>query len=156
MKIKYLKNIGNLEDYKHEPRIVKPEGLILKIYNMAKKVGDKKNLVKESKIFLESEINEKRIKPLVGLGFAILSKDMLNVCRWDKKIPILLKNQLYYFEERDIYKSKILDIGKAGPFCIWELGIVAHEKEVWKKYLESMKSEEDKVKYLESIIEGDL
>jgi hypothetical protein len=118
-------------------------------YKIIDNVGSAKKL-------LEQEIDKKRIEPLIGLGFAILSEDMLNVARWDTEYPIVIKNQVYGYKKNDLRTAELLDIGNAGSFCIWELGIVDHEKNAWKRYLESERTERDKERYLDSMIEGDL
>jgi len=160
-KIPY-ESVGNIKNYKHVPRVALPSGLIispnliLKMYNMIEGNAMKQNPVNSSKGFLENEIKEGRITPLVGLGFAILSKDMLNVGIWDVDYPIVIKNQLYLYItnfEKDVKK---LDIAEVGPFCIYELGIVNHERTAWKKYLTSPRTKEDKKRYLEDFIEGSL
>src|SRR3989344_1313680 len=130
-----LTNIGNF-DYKHEPRCVVPCGLIensnlvLKFYAMFKEALTQSN-VDEAKGFLE---------------------DMLNVARWDTN-PIVLRNQIYSYEQDErsgkyFDNAKLLDIRDVGSFCIWELGIVEHERKAWMKYLKSEGNEADKNDYL--------
>ena len=155
--------IGNLKkEYVHEPRIVRNQSLVatpflvLKLYLMA---GDKYSVpdfVRDAEKLLERKIEEGEITPLTGLGFAILSDDMLNVARWDTKYPIVVRNQIYGFEEGNVNSSQLLDIDEVGSFCVWELGIVNHEKEAWKRFLTSQKKESDKRKYLQDIIMGEL
>lgn len=151
--------IGNIKEYKHEQREVVPAGLvkspylILKMYNMITKEKPV-NPVEDAKEFLIKEIRDNNLKSFIGLEFVILSKDMLNVRRWDSDYPIVLKNQLYEYVNFDFISK--LSIDEAGPFCIWELGIVNHEKEAWKKYLTSSRTNGDKKRYLENFIEGRL
>ncbi len=165
-----LNNIGNLA-YEHEPKKVMPAGLItspslvLKLYDLFTE-QTKPNPIEETKTFLKKEILEKKINPLTGMGFAILSKDILNVARWDTKYPIVLKNQIYGygFNNSDEMDNRNytpidyfdLDINKEGCFCIWELGIVNHEMKAWKAFLKSSRTESDKREYLESKIAGKL
>lgn len=167
--------IGNLrDDFKYEPQHVMSVGLltspslVLKMYQMAKEMPFSWDRMVDAKKFLAREIEQGRVAPLTGLGFAILSKDMLNVARWDTEHPIVIKNQIYgvpeYTEEhlkllgqKSAFDSaELLDLGKVGPFCIWELGIVNWERNAWKKYLQSKRTETDKWDYLESTIEGHL
>src|SRR3990167_9219398 len=93
-------HVGNVsETYQHIPRQAEPFGLVtepslvLKLYSMYK-TGHPlpKTLRQRASTFLRSEISDGLIKPFLGLGFAILSEDMLNVARWDTKYPIVLKN----------------------------------------------------------------
>ena len=153
-----LENLGNFPpNYQNEPRISIPgepiitPQLALKWYEMIKPKDGlfNRNQVKKVRDFLEGQINLRDIEVLSGLGFVILSGnvDFLNVAVWDKSIPYLLKNKVY-----DNYKE--VDIRKEGAFCMWELGIVAHEARAWKKYLESVRTESDKLSYLADITGG--
>ncbi len=58
---------------------------------------------------------------------------MLNVARWDTEYPIVVKNQIYGFEG-SINSAGPLDINNVGSFCVWELGIVGHEKKHGKDF----------------------
>src|SRR3989344_1199900 len=152
--------IGNLTQYQHEPRIVRNQSLVatpdlvLKLYLMARDEYSVPNFVHDAEKLLKKKIEEGEITPLTGLGFAILSDDMLNVTRWDTKYPIVVRNKIYGFEEGNVDSSQPLDINEVGSFCIWELGIVSHEKEAWKRFLTSQRKESDKRKYLQDIILG--
>ena len=77
---------------------------------------------------------------------------MLNVARWDSKYPIVVVNSVYEFpeENRDVLSSKELDIGDIGAYCVWELGIVNHERIAWMKYLNSQREAQDKINYLQN------
>lgn len=157
-----LEDLGNVrEDYKHEPRTARAQGLItnpkliLKLYSMAKDSYPTGRTINDARKILNKKINEGEINPFIGLGFAILSEDMLNVARWDTEYPIVLKNQIYGFEG-SVNSLELLEIDKVGSFCIWELGIVNHEKDIWKKYLQSKHLEIDKNRYLENFIERKL
>jgi len=90
-----------------------------------------------------------------GIGFAILGKDTVNIARWSAEHPIVLKNSLYGFR-KNILEAKELDIKEAGAYCIWELGIVNHERRIWKKYLDSKRTRMDLCTYLEDNSIGDL
>ncbi len=159
-----LDNLGNFESSENPQRKVMPVGLIttpnlvLKGYDMYIKNPSEGEVIIQMNKFIIQEINKGEIDPKIGLGFAILSKDMLNVVRWDNNYPIVAVNSIYEFPEdqRNVMASKKLDVGDFGAYCIWEFGIVAYEKELWKKYLSSQRREEDKKRYLENFIEGDL
>ena len=158
-----LENLGNAPEYVHKPRHASPEGiietpiLVLKMYDL--QLSGINNPLDAARRFLNYEIDAGNIKPLIGLGFAILSSDMLNVSRWDNQYPIVVNNQIYTFgpnSKRPFESAKRASIDEVGPFCIWELGIVNHEKEAWKEYLASERSEQDKRKYLANMIIGEL
>ena len=160
-----LGNIGNIrKDYRHEPRHVSYTGLVaspnlvMKLYAMFKKLPVSWDLIVDAKKFLVLETETERIEPLTGMGFAILSEDTLNVARWDKESPIVLKNQVYGYInlENKIGFAELLNTQEVGSFCIWELGIVNFEKNAWKEYLASERKEQDKKQYLDSVINGGL
>jgi len=157
-----LKNVGNLRrDYVLKSETAKSQGfiihpqLVLKLYSMAENLHPGSGIIWEIKEILKDKICIGEITPLIGMGFAILSKDMLNVARWDIDYPIVFKNQIYGFEN-GLNSLKLLDIRDIGALCIWEGSIFTHEKEAWKKYLQSQHTELDKSRYLNNFIEGDL
>jgi hypothetical protein len=41
-----------------------------------------------------------------------------------------------------------------GTFCVWELGIVWHEQQAWKRFLKSKRATEDVTRYLNDRFEG--
>lgn len=157
------RKVGNVpEEYRHEQRVVRPvclvdnPSLVLKLYDMHVKGGRiKGSLVKKTMGFLDKEIKSGNIKPYIGLGFAILSEDMLNVARWGDSMPYVIKSQLYEFtgDFRDVTR---LDLNDAGAFCIWESYIVSHEKDAWRRFLESKRTGSEKLKYLEDFFKGTL
>ncbi len=157
-------NIGNTSpDYVSVPRYATPRGwvearsLVLKLYTMHKE-GERITdyTVRDTKSFLRAKVKEGEIKKHIGMGFAILSSDMLNIGVWDDKIPHVLKSQLYEYNSKNIYTAKPLDIREDGAFCAWELGIVKFETDLWIKYLASARSWVDKGEYLSKKLIGEL
>lgn len=158
-----LENLGNAPEYIHESRYASPEGiiatpvLVLKMYDL--QLSGINNPIDAARGFLNREIDAGNINPLIGMGFAILSRGMLNVSRWDKKYPIVINNKIYTFDinfKRSFESARKVSVDEVGPFCIWELGIVNHEREAWKEYLDSERSEQDKRNYLLNMIKGEL
>jgi hypothetical protein len=41
-----------------------------------------------------------------------------------------------------------------GTFCVWELGVVWHEQQAWKRFLTSQRTTEDVARYLNDRFEG--
>jgi hypothetical protein len=156
-----LENIGNVEGYTHEPRTARAEGILLderlalKLYSMVKQNPPAEEKIREVIEIRDNKIQNQEISPLIGMGFMILSEDMLNVARWDDKYPIVLKNQIYEFKEGDLKTLNPLELKEAGSFCMWELGIVNHEKQAWKKYLCSQRNKKDKEEYLDNFYYGE-
>jgi hypothetical protein len=159
-----VEQLGNIKGYLHLPRAVMPMGalkhpdLILKLYSMT--YGENPNhveqkVIEETKNFLTRKIEAHEIDTNLGLGFAIRSHDMLNIAMWDKNCPIVLKNDIYLYEE-NLFCAQHTSVDTTGSFCIWELEIVNHEKEAWKKYLSSSREAKDKLEYLTNVIKGKL
>jgi len=156
-------SIGNLrDDYQHQPRVVEPKGLVvtpnlvLKLYSMFKDLPPEKRTVAEAKKILKKDITREVLDPLSGMGFAILSEDMLNVSRWDDEYPIVLKNDIYCFDKGNIKSAELVDVRDAGSYCVWELGIVNHERDAWMRFLNSGRGKSEKQRYLDDFIRGAL
>ena len=162
-KIKELENVGNINHiFKNPVRRVKPIGflttpkLVLKQYDMYTEKSSSMSAINSMDRFLLNEIDNNKLDPKLGLGFVILSKDMLNVARWDNKYPIVAFNNLYEFpeKERNNMNPTPLSVDNSGGYCVWELGIVNHERKAWMKYLNSKRTDKDKLKYLNDFLEG--
>lgn len=151
-----LEQVGNVEeDYEHKPMTVRFHGrvtrpfLVLKLYSMfeSKYITNRDTIsagASEARRALNSAIYHGEIKPLSGLGFAVLSEEGLNVARWDRERPSVLKNQ--------IYGDGSLDITADG----WGSSIIYHERNAWFRYLASERTKYYKDKYLDDVIEGQL
>jgi len=159
-----LKKIGNIpKSYEHESRVAVPRGLIktrkaiLKFYDMVIKEGEGKHPIGEAREFIKRKMNSVEGKLELGLGFVILSRDMLNFSLWSESQIILPKQEIYApFPRTKHHNTKKVSIDEEGAYCIWELGIVAHEKEAWKKYLASEHMIKDKEDYLNNFFNGNL
>jgi len=160
-----FRNVGNIDKkFRTAGKRVIPvslltnPALVLKMYSMIdssekKFTNEKLDVVYDLQDFIEKEICEARIKPCSGLGFAIASDEYLNVAVWDKDCPIILRNWLYEFKNNDVKAIRPVNL-KEGAFCIYELGIVNHEKNAWKEYLDSKRKDSDKSKYATNTFKG--
>jgi hypothetical protein len=155
-------HLGNMpEGFEHEQREIQPVGLIvepqlvMKLYQMfaAGKPLDP-GYMSECKGFIKEQVRSGNVEPYIGLGFAKLGKEIINVARWDDELPIELKNQVFRVRDGNLSTAEEVDIREVGAFCLWELGFVNHEKEAWKRYLVSQQTEADKTRYLEDFMEG--
>jgi len=166
MNWKELTNLGNInKDFTLDNRIVLSLGhlvtstIALKEYLIYREnEGAKKQLLTRRENFLMHEIEKNQINPKLGMGFVIFSDKMLNVARWDNKDPSVLVNSLYEFPKgnQTISKTKKIDINEFGAYCVWELGIVNHERRTWMNYLVSNREHPDKIKYLNDFLVGGL
>jgi len=156
-----LTNFGEFPDYEHKPRIAIADDLLitrtdmaLKLYRMVREGGEVSESMSD---IVRRFLHRARIKPFSGLGFVILSDGMLNVARWDSSNPCVLKNDLWeYTPVGECFERRKLSVSKEGAFCAWELGIVAHEKDAWLRYLASKRCERDKIHYLSDRFSGSL
>ena len=159
-----FEKIGNPgEPYEHLPRHVQSHGLVilrplvLKVYSMTREGGEPPTdgMVTDVKNMLEERTYESDIDPLIGMGFSILSDRIVNVARWDKDDPTVLKNQLYVFDG-DVDSAHPWDIREEGTFSISELRIVDHEGKAWGRFLASDRGIDAKRGYLEDMMRSEI
>jgi hypothetical protein len=149
--------LSNISQDKDSRRIffagrTKSYSLILKLYNLY--YYDKAidfTLLRESKEFLEREIMYGHIEPHSGLGFAVISEDMLAVKMGAIERPYDFQFKIYGFEEGDFGTIKPT-IPRDGHLSDPERRIVKHEIRAWLEYVESG---QDKEKYLSNVLKED-
>jgi hypothetical protein len=133
---------------------------VLKLYEMAKsnEAFYAQGNVEKIRGFVAGEFERKLIGEELGLGFAIISKEMVNVARWSKAYPHLIINDLYQFESEEplLREVRKLDTNKEGAFCGWEVAIADFETKQWFEFLRSERENSDKRKYLEARMDGEL
>ncbi|WP_330747408.1 hypothetical protein [Chryseobacterium sp. CP-77] len=103
------------------------------------------------------ESAEENFKNIDDLGFVIMHRCgenyLLLVCTWQNENE--LWESVYYdgsgqFEIWDRNKTHL------PTYCVWEMGIVYHESQSWKKYLGSGREDKDKETYLNHFFEGEV
>lgn len=103
------------------------------------------------------ENSAENFQKVEDLGFVIMHRCgehyLLLVCTWRSENE--LWESVYYdgsgnFEVWDRNKTHL------PTYCVWEMGIVYHESQSWKKYLGSPREEDDKKKYLNDFFEGEV
>ncbi|PRB05560.1 hypothetical protein CQ046_03715 [Chryseobacterium sp. MYb7] len=100
---------------------------------------------------------EENFQNIDDLGFVIMHRCgenyLLLVCTWRSDNE--LWESVYYDGSG---KFEIWDRNKTHlpTYCVWEMGIVYHESQSWKKYLGSGREEKDKEKYLNDFFEGEV
>jgi hypothetical protein len=52
------------------------------------------------------------------------------------------------------FKPFTFETSHRGTFCVWELGVVWHEKQAWTRFLKSKRATEDVTYYLNDRFEG--
>lgn len=109
---------------------------------------------------INGQLDQGTLRPYSGLGFFISSENYINVVRWDGgtayEDPMLMHNQVYSVsvdggEDPAVPVFSFIPIKNMddGAYCGWEVGIANHEREAWRRFLESKRTVEDKLKYLE-------
>ncbi|MDR4952447.1 hypothetical protein REB14_09710 [Chryseobacterium sp. ES2] len=100
---------------------------------------------------------EENFKNIDDLGFVIMHRCgknyLLLACTWRSENE--LWESVYYdgsgkFEVWNRNKTHL------PTYCVWEMGIVYHESQSWKKYLGSEREEKDKEEYLNDFFEGEV
>ena len=159
------RNIGKIypEGYEIHPCLAKNEGLfvthnlILKLYSTVVRLHLPGELGRVKK-FLRGEVKKKRLEAPSGLGFVVISEVGFNVSSWADEF---LHRQGYISDAEyktispscPVFEDKELRIS---TYTLWELGIIAHERNAWWTYLQSSRRKRDKCRYLNDFLEGSL
>ena len=165
--IPHLVSLGNVvpDGYRYEEKIIIPgedlnlPQVYLKWYDIrhAERVITSAQAT-ESRAFLRAEIEAGRLQFQDELGFAILhhcgSVLLLLLTTWRNT------NELW----EALYVKEVAGVGgytpvanegrQRGTYCVWELGVVWHERQAWVRYLRSARDEEAKYVYLTDCFSG--
>ena len=93
------------------------------------------------------------------LGFAILHRCgesfyFLLVSTWRNENELWESVYAKANADEADFKPFTFDSSHRGTFCVWELGVVWHEQQAWKRFLISKRSPDDVVLYLKDRYEG--
>ena len=162
-----LTKFGNFKGYTPENRVVKSHDSFceqdvaaLKVYSMlcekTRQFTDQE--INFTKYFVGRALESKRIDPKIGLGFLILSEDVLNVNIWGGDYPCLINPNIYEFPENGILTQTFVrkDVKDVGAYCAWEGAIVGHESRVWRQYMHSKRTKQDKALWLMDVYSGNI
>ncbi len=127
-----------------------------KWYNLAEDPDQvSKQDINHAKICIENA--QEKFQDIEDLGFVIMhrcgEKYLLLVCTWRSENE--LWESVYYdgsgrFEVWDRNKNH------HPTYCVWEMGIVYHESQAWKKYLGTAREKENQKNYLNDFFEGEV
>ncbi len=116
--------------------------------------------IMESKDFIRSEIRSGKLNFENELGFIILHKAgdylLLLITTWRNT------NEMWesiYFKKaagEDLYKPMKFKSDHKGTYCVWELGIVWHERNAWVRFIKSKKDNKSKLAYLNDQFSGEV
>jgi hypothetical protein len=162
-----LSELGNIvpEGYSYNKKKVKP-GLILNLkeaclkwYNLypaEREITEEQ--VYESKEFIKSETAAGRLELEKELGFVILHRAgdylLLLITTWRNTNEIWESIYVKRAEETESYTRIKFTNEHRGTYCVWELGIVWHERNAWVRFIESKQDEEAKTVYLKDLFSG--
>ncbi len=92
------------------------------------------------------------------LGFVILHRAgdylLLLVITWRNTNEMWESIYLKKAEGTEDYKRIKFDNEHRGTYCVWELGIVWHERNGWVRFIESNRDEEAKSVYMNDLFLG--
>ena len=127
-----------------------------KWYNLAKDPAEVSSQdIHHAKVCIENA--QEHFQNIDDLGFVIMHRCgenyLLLVCTWRSENE--LWESVYYngsgnFEVWDRNKTHL------PTYCVWEMGIVYHESQAWKKHLGTARYESHKVEYLNNFFEGEV
>jgi hypothetical protein len=116
--------------------------------------------IMETRDFIRSEISSGELKLENELGFVILHKAgdylLLLITTWRNTNEMW--ESIYFKKEagKDLYKPMKFESDHKGTFCVWELGIVWHERNAWVRYINSKRDSKSKLVYLNDLFSGEV
>lgn len=164
----YLTGIGNVdamkdqhgETYQYTRRSVRPAGLLahpeiaLKIYHLIReRTPLQENTVEDLERFLTAEIDAGHVDLKQRMGFVILGQGFVSINVWGKGNGLFA--QAYSVE--DSYSELTRQaLERSAIACTWDSRILNFECRLWHYYLLTERSPENKRRYLDTFISGDL
>ena len=101
----------------------------------------------------------KDVRVAGDLGFVILHRCgeafyFLLVSTWRNENELWESVYAKANADESDFKPFIVETAHRGTFCVWELGVVWHEQQAWKRFLTSKRATEDVTRYLNDRFEG--
>jgi hypothetical protein len=146
--------------YRHELKLVIPHEPLqlgdarLKCYEIAPRdTPVPKHLLRLATDFLLAESRAAHWELREELGFVLLHRCgvefyFLIICSWRDS------NELWetvYFKENNAIESFAVfprERRHKASYCVWELGVICHEKQAWERFLRSSRTAADQSAYL--------
>jgi hypothetical protein len=153
-------------DYRHEEKFARCEpslaldGTILKWYDVAPDDTPVPLAVRAiARRSLRDASRHGELGTLGELGFVVLhrcSEDFyfLLVCTWRNENELWETVWAKNGAENALFRPWPTDGGHRPTFCVWELGVVGHEREAWTRYLHSERDESAQDAYLRDSFAG--
>jgi hypothetical protein len=164
-----LANLGNVVPvgYNYYEKLITPAQDLslptayLKWYNLyPADVPITETQLAETRAFIETEVAADRLKLEHELGFVILHRAgsalLLLLTTWRNT------NEMWesvWFKEADSinrYELTQFPGTHRGTYCVWELGIVWHERHAWVRFLSSARDNAAKLAYINDRFSGSI
>jgi hypothetical protein len=153
-------------DYEHKPKTAECRGVVtvsgarLKWYDIAAAGNSVPQNVRDDAIaFLATDAAERSALQARDLGFVVLHRCgsdfyFLLLCTW--RAGNELWESVYYHHEgkTDGFEPFPQPNTHKGTFCVWEMGVVAHETGAWTNFLRSPRHDIDVNGYLAAQLAG--
>jgi hypothetical protein len=162
-----LDAIGNpAADYIHRDKFAAPgdpirlPSTVLKWYDLARPETPVAPAVRGlARAFVERECTEKTPEIAGGLGFAVLHRCggdfyFLLVSTWRNENELWESVYAKESAAQPEFRTFTFASSHRGTYCVWELGIVCHEQQAWKRYLLSARDDGAKQTYLADLYRG--
>jgi hypothetical protein len=161
-----LKDFGNIipAGYKYNPKIISPNRLFylneaaFKWYNLypeQKEITDVH--IDETKSFIISEIKNGILNLDNDLGYIILHLAgeylLLLINTWRNTNEVWESVYFKKLNEKE-YQPNKFETEHRATYCVWELGIVWHERNAWVRFIKSERDEKAKQEYLNDLFSG--
>lgn len=156
-----ISELGNIipEGYLYYKKKIAPGDLLsvpgasLKWYELyPQKTGITQKQKIEARAFLQAEVKTGRLKFDGELGFVILHRAgdylLLILTTWRNTNEMWESIYLKNINHPGSYSSLKFQKDHRGTYCVWELGIVWHERNAWVRFIESARDTVAKEAYL--------
>ncbi|MBU6498355.1 MAG: hypothetical protein KGJ41_04275 [Rhodospirillales bacterium] len=109
--------------------------------------------------FLEAEAASHRLDIARQLGFVVLHRCSADFCfllaaTWRKENEVWETIYAVHGAAAPVFAPFDQPGPHRGTFCVWELGVVCHEQQAWRRYLASPRGDAEKQRYLRDIRQG--
>jgi hypothetical protein len=112
----------------------------------------------EARSFLHSEVVAGKLDLQDNLGFVVLhragSSLLLLVTTWRNTNEMWLSSYYKPADQTATYELFVYDTDHRATYCVWELGIVWHERNAWVRFLSSERDNEAELTYLNDHFSG--
>jgi hypothetical protein len=156
-----LDGLGNVvpEGYQYYEKLVRPGEALslpnayLKWYNICPlDIEITQEQVEESRAFLRAEVTAGKLKLEGELGFVILHRVesglLLLLTTWRNTNEMWESVFVREVEQVGSYSPILFKDSHKGTYCVWELGVVWHERNAWVRFLSSKRDVEAKLEYV--------